>query len=247
MPLPYKTIITIFNSQSIDNILKTDLKKSLIDEEQDKYKKFDKISRKDFAAGRVALRESLASFKKIQNLMSLPLDIKVNYEESGKPFLERNKKLEISISHSNGWGAALVSNFKFVAIDIEKIKSRDTSLIDYVLSKKERGLIKVEITDEILSVCWTMKEAIMKALGIGLILHHIIALESFLLYDSGYIANFMYQGKQTKTDIQFWTVKSILVDKYAISIAYPYKLHESIIFDWNIKIGLQPTKKMSDS
>ncbi len=245
MLLPQTTTIIIFNPQGTGDILETHLQKFLTKEEKFKYQKMDQISRKDFAAGRVALGEALANFTKTKSI-SLVSKIKINYEKLGKPFFEGNKDLEISISHSSGWGAALVSNSKYVAIDIEKIKRRNTSTIKYVLSEKEQNLIKTKITDEILTIFWTMKESIMKALGIGLISPNFIVLESFLLYDNIYIANFRYHSNQT-TEIRSWTTKTALVDNYAISVVYPYKLHESIIFDWNIKIGLQTTKQMSIS
>lgn len=243
---PQKTIITIFNPQSIGDTSETDLLKFLSRDEGKKYQKLNNISRKDFVAGRVALVEALAIFENRKNTIFSQSATKINYHESGKPFLKGNQNLEISISHSDGWGAALVSDSKCVAIDIEKIKPRNISMIEYVLSKKEQGLIKTKITDEILTVFWTMKESVMKALETGLMSPHLIVLESFLLYDNKYIANFMCQSNQT-TEIQFWTTKTILVDKYAISVVYPHKLHESIIFDWTIKTGLQPTKQMSVS
>jgi phosphopantetheinyl transferase len=240
-----RTIITIFNPQDPNDILKTDLHAILTHEENLEYQKMDPIPKKDFVAGRIALREALACFAKMKS-KSFSLQVKISYRKSGKPFLVGAKNPEISISHSNGYGAALVSESKYIAIDIEKIKARNINTIEYILSKEEQGLIKTKITDEILTVFWTMKEAIMKAVGIGLVSPHLIVLESFLLYDDTYIANFMYQSSHA-AEIEFWTTRTILVDRYAISVAYSRKLHESIIFDWTFKTGLQTPEHLSIS
>jgi 4'-phosphopantetheinyl transferase len=90
--------------------------------------------------------------------------------DKGKPFLEHEKIIDFNISHSNGWVAFGVSSLGVIGVDIERadrIISKKT--IEYALNSRQiLTLEETENTVEKMMLYWTQKEAISKALGVGI-------------------------------------------------------------------------------
>ncbi|MBS1651931.1 MAG: 4'-phosphopantetheinyl transferase superfamily protein [Bacteroidetes bacterium] len=86
----------------------------------------------------------------------------IGYENSGKPFLI-DSDLTLSISHSHGLLAIIVSNESFIGIDIELIREKITALKTKFLSDVE--LNKFETSTLNLTYFWACKEAAYKAIG----------------------------------------------------------------------------------
>jgi phosphopantetheinyl transferase len=124
--------------------------------------KIDK-RRNDWALGRYALKKLLKE--------QTGLDFKrwtVDTAESGAPFALSDGKttnLRVSISHSNGYGAACFSLTNKVGIDIELIEERSKAWAEMCFTKTElaRGA-----DAEYLTELWAKKEAVSKILNIGL-------------------------------------------------------------------------------
>jgi len=91
---------------------------------------------------------------------------------TGKPFLNGQDSPAISISHSDDWCACVIGMTPIIGIDLEVIKARDWNSyctdvfhpveFRWVLesSGKERDIRGL--------ICWCRKEAIVKALGVGI-------------------------------------------------------------------------------
>ena len=86
-------------------------------------------------------------------------EYKIN--EHGKPISE-NKFF--NISHSHGY-VVFVTDDASIGIDIERIRSFDHNLIDFVSNGEEKNYIHDEIS---FFELWTNKEALVKALGTGI-------------------------------------------------------------------------------
>ena len=71
-----------------------------------------------------------------------------------------------SVSHKPKYVAAVISNDR-IGIDIEEIKPRSQSLFDYVASGEEWELSQDKSWDTLFRY-WTAKEAVLKAIGIGI-------------------------------------------------------------------------------
>ena len=104
-------------------------------------------------------------------------DIVIRQDELGKPLAElRNGNgpacCEVSLSHSNGLVAALASEgatFRGLGIDIEKIKPRTKPWIDdYFTDDEKKAAAASPDKWAYLTALWSLKEAALKALGIGL-------------------------------------------------------------------------------
>lgn len=91
-------------------------------------------------------------------------EVKVDYHSTGKPFIPLHS-LEISLSHTKGYAAAVVHPTRKVGIDIEAISSRVLNIQSRFLAQKELDFIDKEREIEHLLLLWSAKESAYKAIG----------------------------------------------------------------------------------
>ena len=92
------------------------------------------------------------------------------FGEHGKPSLAEYPGLHFNISHADGIAAAIVSEFE-CGIDCERVRPYRESVLRRCYSKAERRAIEAAVGSEhdfLFFKLWTLKEAYIKALGIGL-------------------------------------------------------------------------------
>tara|TARA_B100001063_G_scaffold242709_1_gene271919 strand:- start:584 stop:1198 length:615 start_codon:yes stop_codon:yes gene_type:complete len=89
---------------------------------------------------------------------------KIRYDELGKPSI--NSDINISISHSNFMVAVVFSNYSKTGIDIELKKSKTLNVQDKFLNEFEKQKNEYQPDLDYLTMIWTAKESIYKALGI---------------------------------------------------------------------------------
>ncbi len=84
-----------------------------------------------------------------------------------KPYLQ-NSEIFFNISHSQNAFVIAISNFE-IGIDIEEnaIELNIEDCMNYAFSEEEINYCKREVLESFFSI-WTLKEAFLKALGIGL-------------------------------------------------------------------------------
>ena len=100
----------------------------------------------------------------LKELIDSKSDLKILYDESGKPHL-KNSNYKISVSHSFEFVAAIVSWKVPVGIDIEKISPRIERIKSKFLSPDELKDINESFRLEKLYVYWCAKEALYKLYG----------------------------------------------------------------------------------
>ena len=105
---------------------------------------------------------------------------KLEKGENGQPLPSNN--IFWSVSHKDEYTAGLVSK-SIAGIDVEKIKNISLPLFNRIVSQKEKKCFKTDEDKIIFFRCFTAKEAVLKAVGVGLVgLSHIsvIKVEDFL-------------------------------------------------------------------
>ena len=108
------------------------------------------------------VKEQFLAVRKILQLENP--SYKIRYDESGKPSI--NSDLNISISHSNRMAAIVFSGYSRVGIDIELRESKIIKIKDKFLNEYEKLKNEFQSDLDYLTMIWTAKESIYKALGI---------------------------------------------------------------------------------
>jgi len=125
------------------------------------------IDRERFIVGRGKLRAILSRYAGCQ-----PAKLRFEYGPHGKPYIAASDlSLHFNLSHSDRFAAMAVSSAVEIGIDIEKIRPIDLDIADHYFSRAEvAALINLPADERIDGFfrCWTLKEAVIKGLGVGL-------------------------------------------------------------------------------
>lgn len=90
--------------------------------------------------------------------------VKIIYDNNGKPFLKGSSG-KISITHTKGYSAIMVSATVEPGIDIERRKHRAAGIASRYLSKKELSAYSNGIDDDSATIRWSAKESVYKIFG----------------------------------------------------------------------------------
>jgi len=90
---------------------------------------------------------------------------KIAYFPSGRPYIE-NSAVNISISHTKGYAALLISPLKYVGIDIEQKSERIFKVRSRFMHPKEESQLSGQKGEEstLLLLHWCAKESLFKAI-----------------------------------------------------------------------------------
>ena len=130
---------------------------------------------------------------------------KLEKGKNGQPLPSNN--VFWSVSHKDEYAAGLVSK-SVAGIDIEKIKDVSPPLFNRIVSWKEKKRFKADVDTVIFFRCFTAKEAVLKAVGVGLLGLHDIIVTS--VEDS---LNIGLKYKEVE-----YKVEHIFFDKYIASV-----------------------------
>lgn len=119
------------------------------------------------------LAASLASARMMlgRSLGVPPSDVDVQRDAQGAPFLAGQLDRHLSISRSEGWTAIALGDGHRVGLDIERSRPIDwRAMLAMVCSDAERGamLALAARAEAAFFELWTIKEAVLKAVGTGL-------------------------------------------------------------------------------
>ena len=127
------------------------------------------IDRERFIVGRGKLRAILSRHANCH-----PAALRFEYGPYGKPYIAApDLPLHFNLSHSDSFAALAVSPNVEIGIDIEKIRPIDLDIATHYFSRAEvAALINLPSDEQIDGFfrCWTLKEAVIKGLGVGLAL-----------------------------------------------------------------------------
>ena len=154
------------------------------------------------------LKEQFLATRKI--LSNENSDYIITYDLDGKPSL--NSEFNISISHSNEIAALVVSNKKMIGLDVQFKESKILNIQNKFLNEFEKLNIGDDPTVDILTMVWTSKESIYKAIGIkGISFSENIKIDKVTVKDKigkGYYIN---GAEKVKFDLRFFYLDEYIV------------------------------------
>lgn len=181
----------------------------LSEEERTRYEGFPVAKRKrEFLLGRVALRTLLA-----EHLSQAPADIPMQVTEEGAVELS-DAPYHVSISHSRDRAVAVASPRR-VGVDLEHVTTCEPEVVRFVLHPDEHELLDAlpMDRDRAFILCWTLKEAALKALGTGF-----LRSPKKVRLD---VDPAVQRATVTAWDGSVWTVPFEASADYFLSVAYP--------------------------
>ena len=158
------------------------------------------------------LREQFLAIRKILSLENA--DYEINYDINGKPLL--NSKYNISISHSHEMAAIAISDNSNIGLDVQFKESKIFNIQNKFLNKSEKSNIGDNPTVDILTMVWTSKESIYKAIGLkGISFSENIKIDKVIEKDKTGIGYYINGTEKVKFDLKFF-----YIDEYTICYAY---------------------------
>ena len=157
------------------------------------------------------LKEQFLAIRKILALENS--DYIITYDLDGKPIL--NSEFNISISHSHEIAALVISNNLKFGMDVQFKESKILKIKNKFLNKFEKLNIGGDPSIDILTMIWTSKESIYKAIGLkGVSFSKNIQIEKVTEKDKigkGYYIN---GAEKVKFDLRFF-----YLDEYILCYA----------------------------
>ena len=158
------------------------------------------------------LREQFLAIRKILTLENS--DYKITYNLDGKPSL--NTEYNISISHSHEIAALVLSNNRKIGLDVQLKESKILNIQNKFLNEFEKFNIGGNPTIDDLTMIWTSKESIYKAIGLkGISFSENIKIDKVTEKDKigkGYYIN---GTEKVKFELKFF-----YLDEYIVCYAY---------------------------
>lgn len=114
-----------------------------------------------FVSARAALKRLLA-----ERVGTLPDRLNISITASGKPYLAQHAEIQFNLSHAGSFALIAMSSAGKIGIDIERCDRDITGLIHYVLSPLEHA--RACWPEKRFIDLWVAKEAVLKALGLGI-------------------------------------------------------------------------------
>ena len=157
------------------------------------------------------LREQFLATRKLLALENS--NYKITYDNNGKPLL--NSNYNISISHSHEIAAIAISNNSKIGLDVQLNENKIFNIQDKFLNPPEKLNIGESPSLKILTMIWTSKESIYKAVGIkGISFSDNIKIEKVVEEDKTGIGYYTNGSEKVKFDLKFF-----YIDEYTICYA----------------------------
>ena len=154
------------------------------------------------------LKEQFLATRKILALENS--DYIITYDLDGKPIL--NSEFNISISHSHEIAALVISNNLKFGMDVQFKESKILNIQNKFLNEFEKLNIGDDPTVDILTMIWTSKESIYKAIGLkGVSFSENIKIDKVTVKDKigkGYYIN---GAEKVKFDLRFFYLDEYIV------------------------------------
>jgi phosphopantetheinyl transferase len=154
------------------------------------------------------LREQFLATRKLLALENS--NYKITYDINGKPLL--NSNYNISISHSHEIAAIAISNNSKIGLDVQLKESKILNIQNKFLNKSEKLNISDDPCVDILTMIWTSKESIYKAVGLkGISFSNNIKIDKVIEKDKLGIGYYINGIEKVKFDLNFFYVNEYII------------------------------------
>ena len=158
------------------------------------------------------LREQFLAIRKILTLENS--DYKITYNLDGKPSL--NTEYNISISHSHEIAAIAISDNCKIGLDVQLKENKILNIRNKFLHKSEILNIGEDPSIDILTMIWTSKESIYKAIGLkGISFSKNIKIDKVTEKDKTGKGYYINGTEKVKFELRFF-----YLDEYIVCYAY---------------------------
>lgn len=158
------------------------------------------------------LREQFLATRKMLALENS--DYIITYDLDGKPSL--NSEFNISISHSREIAAIVLSNNRKIGLDVQLKESKILNIQNKFLNKFEKLNIGNNPSINILTMIWTSKESIYKAIGLkGISFSKNIKIDKVIEKDKTGKGYYINGTEKVKFELKFF-----YLDEYIVCYAY---------------------------
>ena len=163
-----------------------------------------------------SLASTLLIKKAIKDTLGLTENsFQIKRTKMNRPYIETNEKINIdfNISHSNEWVVCAIALIGKIGIDIEEIVPIDINIAKEFLSNEEWKYLSIYQGEKVklFYKFWTLKESLLKAVGIGI--NDLIREINFGVLDD---KNNIFKKKINKDIWSFY--HTIFKEKYALSL-----------------------------
>jgi len=167
---------------------------------------------------RAVLRLLLSEYLKVS-----PQDFDIRTTIKGKPFLA-NYPVFFNVSHTHSAYIIAISKLGRIGVDIEQLVGNEDieAMADYAFSAYEKQKVFSSHSEpQVFEKIWTLKEALLKAIGLGLVpnLHQINVYEKLKNYNLNHLTFVCPEGETASivvTDLT--TIKSFAFHIHPLSI-----------------------------
>lgn len=130
-------------------------------------------------------KEQLVSYQLLQ-AMTGRVDMEIKHDAAGRPLIE---DYQISLSHTRGWAAMILSKHHRVGVDVEYMSDRVNKVVDrFIRSDEERDGLEKRLVN------WCAKEALYKLRSTEDLQYFDMRLHHFSLSDDCVVADDMRRG-----------------------------------------------------
>ena len=154
------------------------------------------------------LKEQFLATRKILELENS--DYIITYDLDGKPSL--NSEFNISISHSHEIAALVLSNNRKIGLDVQLKESKILNIQNKFLNKFEKLNIEDDPSIDILTMLWTSKESIYKAISLkGISFSKNIKIDKFVENDKTGIGYYINGTEKIKFNLRFFYIYEYVI------------------------------------
>ena len=158
------------------------------------------------------LREQFLATRKVLSLENP--DHEITYDINGKPLI--NSKYNISISHSHEIAAIAISDNSIIGLDVQLNVNKIFNIQHKFLNPQEKLNIGENPSLKILTMIWTSKESMYKAIGLkGISFSENIKIDKVIEKDKTGQGYYINGVEKLKFDLKFF-----YLDEYIICYAY---------------------------